>query len=304
MNSEPPAAHDPNEFGPPGVCLRCFTPVGDEPGCCLTCGEIWHTFMYSSPAIASAPQREAQFLAEMEARKCCAKHREIGAEFRCMRCNLLLCPTCAYFRTRGFLRKRKGDGPFCLVCFRLVTVSNEFERRNWASGDGTIHRLSPLFIRDDLRRVLSWAYWILAIASLFFGTHDAFEGEMSWWVWESFRQQLARHGPVDALLDALWYLIFYSSFISIPYAALAMIYRPNSVSEESENSNRRTRIVFLAIWCSFTGLLFGRLTVVLARVIWRSIPSLWWLIAWGIWTGMSFEAWKRLRLQARKQPPD
>src|SRR5207249_3312389 len=75
---------------------------------------------------------ESSYFYFLKKNKCCAKHRDRKAEYQCKKCLLTLCPVCTYFKLKGLFRKRLGDGPYCLVCFRLTFSGHD--RKRWISG--------------------------------------------------------------------------------------------------------------------------------------------------------------------------
>ena len=114
-------------------CGLCASPV------CKDCQER-RTEPLSSPmpipwcfsCVRKISAIEQSFLKKLALSGVCAKHLNERAKFKCKSCELPLCPSCAYFHTKGFLRRHAGDGPYCLTCFRLSRAPSE--RKSWISG--------------------------------------------------------------------------------------------------------------------------------------------------------------------------
>ena len=69
---------DPNEVGPPGVCLRCFTPDDDTHAFCPRCGHVGTVFT------------ESLYAAERP----CANHPATPAIGYCCLCARPICGEC------------------------------------------------------------------------------------------------------------------------------------------------------------------------------------------------------------------
>jgi B-box zinc finger len=114
-------------------CGLCANPV------CTQCQER-RTDPLSAPApipwcftcVRTTAATEQRFLENLAASGMCAKHSNEHARFHCKSCALPLCPACAYYHVVGFFRRRHGDGPYCLTCFRSSRVTTG--QRGWLSG--------------------------------------------------------------------------------------------------------------------------------------------------------------------------
>lgn len=126
-----------------GYCCLCGKPVCED---CIETSNTrlplvdrdlgiidpkFRTFLYCSRCMNEARRIESQFLRRIEERKTCVKHENRPAKFRCIRCGLLLCPSCAYFSYRGLIIKRIDQGPYCLTCFRTAVR----DTKKWISGE-------------------------------------------------------------------------------------------------------------------------------------------------------------------------
>jgi len=116
-----------------GHCALCTKPICEE------CVE-YTTKPFLPPAsqhhcrhcVQRATSIERQFFERIASARVCAKHEEVSAAYMCKKCGLPLCPPCAYFRKKGLLRPRLGDGPYCLICFRQTFFGSN--RKRWLSG--------------------------------------------------------------------------------------------------------------------------------------------------------------------------
>lgn len=110
------------------ICERCNSK--DSQGFSMAAGfrELYRCVR----CVQERKELERQFKEHTEQHGACAKHRDTKAIFDCIRCDLLLCNQCSYFRNKGWIRKRLGDGPYCLACFRSVTLGGG--RAGWISG--------------------------------------------------------------------------------------------------------------------------------------------------------------------------
>jgi hypothetical protein len=124
-------------------CCACVKPICSE---CqaykttpfsLMLAEVCHC----RNCVDSAGLIEKEYFKRLEKDGCCAKHSDILASFQCKKCALPLCLSCSYFSSVGFLRKRIGDGPFCVACFRRSFTDTK--HKAWFSG----HDLAPALVR-------------------------------------------------------------------------------------------------------------------------------------------------------------
>jgi len=114
-------------------CGLCAEPV------CNDCQER-RTEPLSSPApipwcftcVRTSGETEQRFLQKLDTSGVCAKHTNQPSRFVCKSCALPLCPACAYYHVVGIFRRRHGEGPYCLTCFRFSRVTSG--RRGWLSG--------------------------------------------------------------------------------------------------------------------------------------------------------------------------
>jgi hypothetical protein len=107
------------------ICVACLEREGYSISaasclpCCRGCCQL-------------ASETERKYRATLAAQNCCSKHMNVKARFACQKCSMPLCEFCAYFKRRGVLRKKLGEGPYCLACFRHMTVDGG--RSRWVSG--------------------------------------------------------------------------------------------------------------------------------------------------------------------------
>lgn len=80
---------------------------------------------------------EKEFLARLDRDRICAKHPNERARLRCKSCGLFHCDYCLYFVTKGILRKKIADGPYCLGCFRRKIEGAT--RRRWVSASAILN---------------------------------------------------------------------------------------------------------------------------------------------------------------------
>jgi hypothetical protein len=143
---------------PGAVCVH--HPKVPAKSCCVICGkpvcsnciehEGIHSFNMARPQCGSCLKRIAElentFRLRLEKEKVCAKHPGKPAVARCTECHLPHCEKCLYFTTAGWLRKKIGKGPLCLVCYRRNTLGGG--RENWislpaANASGLLRGLDP-----------------------------------------------------------------------------------------------------------------------------------------------------------------
>jgi B-box zinc finger len=113
-------------------CALCGKPI------CADCTEREGVSLVSldpTPQCRACLRRSAElekaFHERLEREKVCAKHSDESAALRCVECRLPHCERCLYFTTIGWMGKRLGIGPLCLVCFRMKTLSSG--RESWIS---------------------------------------------------------------------------------------------------------------------------------------------------------------------------
>jgi hypothetical protein len=110
-------------------------PIAEEGSDCIEREGISLFTGMHTPQCRSCLNRVAElenaFRFRLEKVKVCAKHPGRPAVARCTGCHLPHCEKCLYFTTTGWLRKKIGMGPLCLVCFRRNTLSGG--RENWIS---------------------------------------------------------------------------------------------------------------------------------------------------------------------------
>ncbi len=117
-----------------GYCCLCAHPV------CKDCLEREGYSIaapgpryYCKACVERSREIEARYFAELKASGCCGKHTGVPAIAFCTDCGLPLCRSCAYFKVSGLFRRKRGEGPFCLVCFRMKTLGSG--RRRWMLAD-------------------------------------------------------------------------------------------------------------------------------------------------------------------------
>ena len=140
-------------------------------------------------------------------------------------------------------------------------------------------------------KIAAWAYGVQVFLVLPWFLGAIYRREQSLWVWQQYASELRRHGGGDALLAVYLYLIFYSAFIVLPYAVLAI--RFSADVPGLKRSFRAGRLV-LSVWFAATFLLFAD---PLFEFI-RSLPSEYWngwlLILWGAATVFVVRTWRTL----------
>jgi hypothetical protein len=87
---------------------------------------------YCKACCLSSLETERRYLATLQERRCCSKHTDLTARFTCQGCSMPLCEFCSYFKRRGLLRVKVGEGPYCLACFRHATLDGG--RNRWVAG--------------------------------------------------------------------------------------------------------------------------------------------------------------------------
>jgi hypothetical protein len=120
-----------------GYCALCYKPFCRE--CILRIGHSFTVeipYYYCSDCCNKYEKIEKEFFLNLEKKGVCAKHRGLKAEYKCIWCKLPLCESCAYFKVAGIWNKIKGEGPYCLTCFRWATCLKG--RDQWFSG-GEFH---------------------------------------------------------------------------------------------------------------------------------------------------------------------
>ena len=108
------------------ICSNCSDPERQHFSLSAGGRELY----YCVNCVADSENIAAQF--ENSNNNCCAKHHSAKSDRRCKDCDLPLCPDCSYYMDKGWIRKKQGDGPFCLSCFRMATKDGG--RSNWMSG--------------------------------------------------------------------------------------------------------------------------------------------------------------------------
>jgi hypothetical protein len=115
-----------------GICSLCAEAI------CSSCLEVDGISLVRGSqnlrcvtCIERSGRLEISFRARLEQSRQCAKHADRAAAARCKTCRLPHCPACLYFTRKGWLRKRLGDGPYCLICFRLAAIANFGARERW-----------------------------------------------------------------------------------------------------------------------------------------------------------------------------
>ena len=86
---------------------------------------------YCKRCLRTMEETEKSFFHSMKATNRCSKHHNISATAICKKCGLPHCDRCLYYTDDGFTRPNIGQGPFCLVCFRLSIHAQS--RKYWLS---------------------------------------------------------------------------------------------------------------------------------------------------------------------------
>ncbi len=128
-----PCVHHPGAIAS-AFCSACGEPI------CSACYEGHGTSMLTGepthfcfPCIAEMKRLNDAFLARTKAAGHCAKHPKREASLICRSCGIPHCDPCMYYKTAGMFRKRLGDGPYCLPCFRMATPTAGSGREHWIS---------------------------------------------------------------------------------------------------------------------------------------------------------------------------
>ncbi len=131
--------HAHNRRGAVAYCCLCQKPI------CNDCVEKEHwsfaagdQLFQCKSCLLKSQELEESFKRNLRTGEFCPKHREVKAVFLCSACGIPSCPYCSYFVDAGWLRKKLGDGPFCLSCFRTATQKRQ--RKAWISGREAIQR--------------------------------------------------------------------------------------------------------------------------------------------------------------------
>jgi len=95
-----------------------------------------------------------------------------------------------------------------------------------------------------------------------------YRSEQSVWVWVAYEKSLTTHGIGDARLTIYLYLLFYSTFVVIPFCILSAAYKPHP--------HYRGIMLILSLWFLATFLLLGDSIFTLLR----SLPNLLLVIVW------------------------
>ena len=117
-----------------GFCCLCAEPICDD------CKENEHysiagglrDLYYCCSCVRKAEDIKKEFQKKTKEQRLCAKHHDTKASFECIECGFSMCNNCAYFIKKGWFRKKIGDGPYCLSCFRSGTIKGG--RSRWISG--------------------------------------------------------------------------------------------------------------------------------------------------------------------------
>ena len=123
-----------------GFCCLCAEPICDD------CKEKEHysiaggfrDLYYCRSCVRKAEDIKNEFKNKTKEQRLCAKHHDSKASFECVECGLSICSKCAYFTNKGLFRKKLGDGPYCLACFRSATIKGG--RSGWISGKVAIEK--------------------------------------------------------------------------------------------------------------------------------------------------------------------
>jgi hypothetical protein len=107
------------------ICASCVEKEGDS----FSAGS---RLPYCKACCRLSSETECKYLMTLQERKCCSKHTNLAGRFTCTECSMPLCEFCSYFKRRGVLRLKLGEGPYCLACFRHRTLDGG--RSRWVAG--------------------------------------------------------------------------------------------------------------------------------------------------------------------------
>ena len=106
------------------ICSHCCT----DPCVSLTTGM---SVCHCQSCLMEMKALEGGFLQSVKKQNICVKHPSHEARMSCKSCALPHCDACLYYKVGGFFKKRIVDGPYCLPCFRVATLSGG--RDKWMS---------------------------------------------------------------------------------------------------------------------------------------------------------------------------
>lgn len=140
-------------------------------------------------------------------------------------------------------------------------------------------------------KIAAWAYGVQTFLVLPWFLGAIYRREQSLWVWQEYESDLRRHGGDDALFAVYLYLIFYSAFIVLPYAVLAV--RFSADVPGLKRSFRAGRLV-LSVWFAATFLLFANPLFEFIRSLPLDYWNGWLLILWVAATVYVVSIWRTL----------
>lgn len=120
----------------------------------------------------------------------------------------------------------------------------------------------------SVRHALLWVYAIQAVFASAILLGEIYRQESSFWIWEAFTRELTAHRSLpSAFLAGYVYLLFYSTFFTVPFAILGEVthWHPRAAGS----------ILIASAWSLCTCLAFGQALLAFARNV-----SVWLLIPW------------------------
>lgn len=125
-----------------GYCCLCSQPI------CVECNNEekqhfsftagFRDLFYCHECMDKCKAIEKTFLEKISKSGFCAKHHDHKAAFKCIKCGSPICPYCSYFKNAGWFRRKLGEGPYCLRCFRSATYKGG--RSRWISGKEALEK--------------------------------------------------------------------------------------------------------------------------------------------------------------------